>query len=223
MGRAPAARFSRHPLGQGRPSVRPPTASSIPYQEIVLATRSCIARPTPTGFEGIYVHWDGYPTHHLPLLLAAHQFRFKGDIEAMARFLVDSPEVSWDHLGADLLTDAPEPVQQRLGNGYDACRPTTGLVTLDGSPVQRMTFDEVSAQESWLSWAYVLRPEGVEVASLQNGPRGLLVGWDVDPLTPFTDDPERWRPRAASRSQAPTTTVRKAEPRAQATKSATRR
>ncbi|MFI5982116.1 hypothetical protein ACIBEA_14675 [Streptomyces sp. NPDC051555] len=141
----------------------------------------------------------------------------------MTRFLVDSPEVSWDHLGADLLTDAPEPVQQRLGNGYDACRPTTGLVTLDGSPVQRMTFDEVSAHESWLSWAYVLRPEGVEVASLQNGPRGLLVGWDVDPLTPFNDDPERWRPRPASRSQTPTTTVRKAEPLAPAAKSATRR
>ncbi|MFJ9551238.1 hypothetical protein [Streptomyces erythrochromogenes] len=142
----------------------------------------------------------------------------------MARFLVDSPAVSWDHLGADLLTDAPEPVQQRLGaNGYDACRPTTNLETLDGSPVQRMTFNEVSAQESWLSWAYVLRPDGVEVASLQNGPRGLVVGWDVDPLTPFTDDAERWRPHPASRSQAPTTTVRKAEPRVQVTKSASRR
>ncbi|MFG2996579.1 hypothetical protein [Streptomyces sp. NPDC048340] len=142
----------------------------------------------------------------------------------MAHYLVDSPAISWDYLGSDLLEGAPEPVQQRLGtNGYDACRPTTNMVTIDGSPVQRMTFTEVSARESWLSWAYVLHPQGAEVVSLQNGPSGLVVAWDTDPLTPFTDDAERWRPRPAGRSQAPTTAVRKAEPRAQAPKPASRR
>ncbi|WP_327731464.1 hypothetical protein OG250_43285 [Streptomyces sp. NBC_00487] len=40
-----------------------------------LATRSFIARPTDTGYAGVYVHWDGYPSHHLPLLLGAHQYR----------------------------------------------------------------------------------------------------------------------------------------------------
>lgn len=28
--------------------------------------RSCIARPTNSGFHGIYVHYDGYPSNHLP-------------------------------------------------------------------------------------------------------------------------------------------------------------
>lgn len=33
-----------------------------------MATRSFIAIRTPKGFRGVYCHWDGYPSHHLPIL-----------------------------------------------------------------------------------------------------------------------------------------------------------
>lgn len=125
----------------------------------------------------------------------------------MAQHLIDTPTISWDYLGADLLGDSPDTVLDQLGHaGYPSSRQATDIVTADGKPASKMTFDEVSAQEAWLDWAYVLRPQGVEVIGLANGPRGLVVGWDIDPLAKWADAPERWRARTA-RSQRPSSTV----------------
>ena len=33
-----------------------------------MATRSAIPIETPRGLRAIYCHWDGYPSHHLPIL-----------------------------------------------------------------------------------------------------------------------------------------------------------
>jgi hypothetical protein len=33
-----------------------------------MATRSGIARKTKNGYEYIYCHWDGYPSHHYPII-----------------------------------------------------------------------------------------------------------------------------------------------------------
>lgn len=33
-----------------------------------MATRSAIALQTPRGLRAVYCHWDGYPSHHLPIL-----------------------------------------------------------------------------------------------------------------------------------------------------------
>ena len=33
-----------------------------------MATRSAIAVQTPHGLRAVYCHWDGYPSHHLPIL-----------------------------------------------------------------------------------------------------------------------------------------------------------
>lgn len=232
------SRRRRSPAGsaeRSRPSGASPTAtgdyavpvpgSRLPVHSLSgdpLATRSVIARPTATGFHGVYVHWDGYPSHQLPLLLAAHQFRFKGDTSAMAQHLIDAPAISWDYLGADLLGDAPDNVLEQLGHaGYPTSRQATDTVTADGKPASKMMFDEVSAQEAWLDWAYVLRPQGVEVMGLANGPRGLVVGWDVDPLAKWVDVPECWRARTV-RPQPPSTTVHMPEPRPTITPSARR-
>lgn len=33
-----------------------------------MSTRSVIAKKTTEGYDAIYCHWDGYPSHHLPIL-----------------------------------------------------------------------------------------------------------------------------------------------------------
>jgi hypothetical protein len=33
-----------------------------------MATRSAIAYATPKGYRAVYCHWDGYPSHHMPIL-----------------------------------------------------------------------------------------------------------------------------------------------------------
>ncbi|MFJ5045493.1 hypothetical protein ACIQH7_09985 [Streptomyces anulatus] len=91
----PPPRPSRPP-----PRRRTPAHADQPHpQETDLSTRAVIASPTSTGYAGMYVHFDGYPDSKLPLLLAAHQNRFAGDLEAMARHLIDEVHVGWERLG----------------------------------------------------------------------------------------------------------------------------
>jgi hypothetical protein len=58
-----------------------------------------------------------------------------------------------------------------------------------------MVFDESSAPDR-LEWAYVLRPDGVEVIALTQNTRGPVVGWDSDPLLSYSDEPQLWTPDA---------------------------
>jgi hypothetical protein len=38
-----------------------------------MSTRSVIAEPTPTGWEGVYCHWDGYPSCRAAQLWTTYQ------------------------------------------------------------------------------------------------------------------------------------------------------
>lgn len=70
------------------------------------------------------------------------------------------------------------------------------MLTSDGSPARRMVFDESTARDSWLEWAYVLRPHGIEVIALTHDTRSPLVGWDSDPLISYSDEPRLRKPDA---------------------------
>ncbi|MET9544231.1 hypothetical protein ABZY36_02820 [Streptomyces sp. NPDC006627] len=59
-----------------------------------MSTRSVIARPSETGYTGIYVHHDGSPSGRLPLLLTAYQHRFARDVEAMSVHLIDQVSIA---------------------------------------------------------------------------------------------------------------------------------
>ena len=59
-----------------------------------MSTRSWIARKTENGFECIWCHWDGYPSHHGPILVEAYatdakvaQLMNLGDLEVLGREL----------------------------------------------------------------------------------------------------------------------------------------
>ncbi|MYT96610.1 MULTISPECIES: hypothetical protein [unclassified Streptomyces] len=158
-----------------------------------MSTGSCIARPTETGYTGIYVHFDGYPSGRLPLLLAAYQYRFARDVEAMSVHLIDQVAIAWDELGTDLLDGAPKLLVRKLtGGGRWPSREMENLVTSDGSPPEREVITE--ANSSSLSWGYVLRPEGIEVISLYAADRGPIVDWNTDPRTRFSDNRYLWLP-----------------------------
>lgn len=96
-----------------------------------MTTRSFIARPTAAGgYDGIYVHLDGLPSHHLPFLLTAYQYRFNRDLEAMSRHLVDDVAIGWDELGTDLLDHAPRSCSSRS----PAARPGRALSPRTSGP-----------------------------------------------------------------------------------------
>ncbi|WP_217550031.1 hypothetical protein [Streptomyces sp. GbtcB6] len=136
----------------------------------------------------MYVHWDGYPSHHLPLLLAAHQHRFVGDTEAMAAYLIDDAPQGWSRLGTDLLDGAPDALRERLAAGRD--EPGTRYPARPTEPP--LLYTERTA--SRLNWGYVLHPHGIEVISVPGVERGPLVAWSTDPRVRLRDTACLWKP-----------------------------
>ncbi|WP_433453717.1 hypothetical protein ACQPXS_36225 [Streptomyces sp. CA-142005] len=133
------------------------------------------------------------PSHHLPLLLAAYQYKFGRDIEAMCRHLIDDVAVGWDELGTDLLDDAPPALVAALTGGeHWPSRTLDHLVTPDGSPPVRMSVTDETANEQDTEWGYVLHKEGIEVISLRHEDIGPIVSWSIDPCTAFNDHPAAW-------------------------------
>lgn len=159
-----------------------------------LSTRSFIARPTRgTGYTGIHVQLDGVPSHHLPLLLAAYQYKFGRNIEAMSRHLIDDVAVGWDELSTDLLDDAPPALVTALTGGeHWPSRTLDHLITPNGSPPVRMSVTDTTADVQDVQWGYVLHKEGVEVISLLHEDIGPIVSWSTDPRTAFNDHPAAW-------------------------------
>jgi hypothetical protein len=169
-----------------------------------LSTHSFIARPTDTGYEGIHVQFDGEPSNRLPLLLAAYQYRFGQDVQALSQHLVDGVAVGWAELGTDLLDGAPPEIVYALTGGETwPSRTLDHLVTPDGSPPVRMAVTELTAARLDMQWGYVLRPHGIEVISVSHAVSGPVVTWDTDPRSAFSDHPAYWSAPARTQSAAP--------------------
>ncbi|MEV7196906.1 hypothetical protein AB0N81_34660 [Streptomyces sp. NPDC093510] len=177
-----------------------------------MTTRSVIARPTETGYTGIYVHHDGYPSGRLPLLLAAYQHRFARDVEAMRIHLIDHVSIAWDELGTDLLDGTPKSLLKQLTGGERwPSREMNDIITSDGSPPERQVINE--ANSGALSWGYVLHSVSVEVISLYAADRGPIIDWNTDPRTRFSDHPYLWLPgQPVPATRPPRTTPAPAAP-----------
>lgn len=81
-----------------------------------MATRSAIAVQTSRGLRAVYCHWDGYPTHHLPILESHYRSAAKaaalirpGDISCLRT------RSTWA-TGATLRTDAGDAITDAEGN-----------------------------------------------------------------------------------------------------------
>ncbi|MEV5878061.1 hypothetical protein AB0L75_28310 [Streptomyces sp. NPDC052101] len=140
----------------------------------------------------MYVHFDGYPSGRLPLLLGAYQHRFGGDVEAMSRHLIDSVDYGWSQLGTDLLDGAPDDLLQDLTGGTEyPSRAYDNVINTDGTPAKRRLI--TPANNGGLDWGYVLHPHGIEVINLLEEDIGPVVDWHTDPRARFSDSVARWR------------------------------
>ncbi|WP_446038144.1 hypothetical protein [Streptomyces sp. SID1121] len=146
------------------------------------------------------------PSHHLPLLLTAYQYRFRRDLEAMSRHLIDDVSIGWDELGTDLLDGAPHALVTALtGAEQWPSLPLDHLMTPAGTnPPARMTITDTTADTQGMQWGYVLHRQGIEVIPLPQDDRGPIVDWSTNPLTAFNDHPGAWS------SLTPTPVVRAA-------------
>jgi len=61
-----------------------------------MSTRSCIARSTGEGtFQGVYHHWDGYPSSLGATLFRIYRTHFQQDLGAMLTFLIEEHPAGW--------------------------------------------------------------------------------------------------------------------------------
>ncbi|MFD0373718.1 hypothetical protein [Streptomyces sp. NPDC127112] len=178
-----------------------------------ISTRSFIARPTGTGYEGIYCHYDGYPDHQLPLLLGAARYRFGGDLDALRRHLIDGPH-DWRQLGVDLLDRAPDNVRERLDPHGDLgpSAPFDNVFNVDGTPAKSIPITDANADAMGLEWGYVLHDHGIEVIALTWYDVGPIVPWDTDPLSRISGTPSLWESNRPAPIQAPATLLKIAKP-----------
>jgi hypothetical protein len=157
-----------------------------------MATRSAIALQLPNGsLSAVYCHWDGYPSHHLPILTghygsakAAAALIRPGDISILrTRSVWDSGSVLRDAAG-EVLTDA---------EGYwrhNVDREAQPLYYWErgDSDIKPRRFADLDALAAWADGSgcehvYVYRPRhGWEHAPISYGPdSGAFIAPGCDP------------------------------------------
>jgi hypothetical protein len=124
-----------------------------------MGTRSVVAVPLDGGFQGRYVHWDGYPTG---VGLALAHLVLRDGLDTVVRTITE------DHYGWSNL----DPRQPYSGLptmlGYDDGR----FVAVEGYGVAYTEEQGQSAPDQWIrntgddwgtEWAYVLNPDHISI------------------------------------------------------------
>lgn len=112
-----------------------------------MATRSMIGVQRENGtIEAIYCHWDGYPTHHGPILLNAYNGPKK--IEGLMR------QGDLSVLGTILVADATGVEDE------DACSTINGYVGGDGGDSEcsakvYTSLDDLRERQTWCDYYYI--------------------------------------------------------------------
>jgi hypothetical protein len=148
---------------------------------------SVVARRTTSGFAGRYVHNDGQPALRVPLLLHLHAGPFAGDVDAMARFLIDDHPAGWSQLGLDPHVDTGW-INPYPPIGDDGFRCYCHGDRHD--PPELIT--EQEADPDWHEWTYMLTPQCLEIWESSHGtyfPR-LGLPWITDGDQPHTTNKE---------------------------------
>lgn len=138
---------------------------------------SVIARPTPIGFEGRYIHNDGHPDQRIPLLLDLYHRVYRHDLDAMTRYLIDTHPAGWSQLGHDPTTDP----------GWYNAIPLTqrhGFVCYCHGDRNEAPFlhTEKNTEPTGADWIYVLTPDGIQITAATPG----ADGWKHDSLIPWS-------------------------------------
>ena len=59
-----------------------------------MSTNACIAKGTPDNWEGVYVHWDGYP-EGLGRDLIANYIAIGSDLDLLIKESIDNHPTGW--------------------------------------------------------------------------------------------------------------------------------
>lgn len=111
-----------------------------------MSTHAILARPRPGGFEGVYLHSDGYPTW--TLVRIGELVRAYG-VETVRAILTEAP-AGWSTIGADQI------MSWHKGDGFEVVE-GYGVRYAEDEPADLITIADSG------DWVYVLHDDHVEV------------------------------------------------------------
>lgn len=146
-----------------------------------MATRAAIARlltREPLRWEGVYHHWDGYPTCLGRFIFESVRGQFQGDVAAFLEYAL-SHDGGWSHIypSAVIESDPAAPEGYRYGaeapqcycHGYfaqrDAVLPGSKAGWLEGCSCHQLG-EDAPCDPLFIEWVYALDPEGRVMAVL---------------------------------------------------------
>lgn len=106
-----------------------------------MSTHAILARPTPSGYEGVYLHSDGYPTH---ALVQIGELVRRDGVDKVRAVLTDWTK-GWSTIGPDQVLPWHGEDRYEVVEGY-------GVRYLDDDTDGLVTHDDVESSD----WVYVL-------------------------------------------------------------------
>ena len=112
-----------------------------------MGTRSVVGYKTPTGFKGVYVHWDGYPEH---MMTALYELLRRDGYEHVCRVLVEEHPNGWSSIDPFEEEEDPDKWASHIrplkywGRFYQE------------DIVDHYFYDLEEARESWCEYAYII-------------------------------------------------------------------
>lgn len=131
-----------------------------------MSTRGCIARTANgEGWQGVYQHWDSYPTGLGKELWERLHSRYQGDIEALLVDAIDKHPSGWSSF-PDVCYCHSDYAKR------DGSKATDSPYYKRDAPDGRMT--EQTADPLFIEWVYAFDPENRKLAIFSHATVGSL-------------------------------------------------
>lgn len=120
-----------------------------------MGTRSAVGEVVGEGqYRAVYVHWDGYPEHMVPVLFRLHAAH-DGDVSRLIRYLIDEHPMGWSSLRG---TGRPARMRAEHEEGFDLHYDDD-----EGEAIIRGTLKAPPEHDMGIEWLYLVDDDGVGV------------------------------------------------------------
>ena len=124
-----------------------------------MSTRSCVARRTAdNGWEGRYVHFDGYPEARVPVLL---DLIYRKGVDRVRNVVID-----WNTKGWSCLTGEHETLNEYQQDGRFGVVSDYGIACREGT---ELTISSNDIPDCFIEYVYILDDESMTVLEYKDG------------------------------------------------------
>lgn len=120
-----------------------------------MSTRSVVALPRDGGWEGRYVHCDGYPEARVPTLLALIE---RDGLDAVIEEVIEE-NYGWSYLDENQTRSMHEIYR----DGRFISRPGYGVAYTEEQAGSDRWLDNLTADALWIEWVYIFNRTQIDI------------------------------------------------------------